>query len=271
MKPLIRRMLIVFVIVVLLSGTFSVFAQNTTPPSISEAGKQTKDQLLTEYKIALENELNHGQTEINPQDGSVMLVGESKTKIDLLWKDTVSQIEEAIGRSSEEQKAFKEGIAALDGSYPEYIMRTGFPYNPDVAVEKYATEKYSYSVDITTGQILEIMPVDSTRFRHETDPDSRSLTTSELEKTAVTTIKTIAPDLDISSLQANFSDKDGRNYFFRWEDPTKTLPDGMTPFIQIGLSSEGELLNYVNTISAAQQKQTSFNERQTNGGKLGMP
>lgn len=280
MKPFIRRLMFAVVIVALLSVSFSVFAQSTTPPPISKEGQQTKDQLLAEFKTALENELSNGQTEVNPQDGSIMLVGESQTKIDLLWKDTVSQIEKAIGRSPEEQKAFKDRIAVLDGSYPEYIMRTVFPYNPDVAIEKYSTEKYTYSVDMATGQILEVMPIDSTRFRREANSGNSSLSADELEQQAVSYINSVDTNLDLGNLQPNFSDKDGRNYFFRWEDPTKTLPDGMTPFVQVGLSSWGELLNYVNTLSVAQQKQASlieaglfpqpvfasFNEIYANGG-----
>lgn len=253
--------MIAFVIVMLLSSTFSVFAQRNTPPPISEEGKQTKDQLLAEFKTALETELSHGQTEINPEDGSIMLVGESKNKIDSLWKNTVSQIERAIGRSPEEQKPFKDRIAALDGSYPSYILRTVFPYNPDVAVEKYATDKYTYSVNMVTGQILEVMPLDSTRFRREASAETSNLSYSDLEQRAVTYIKTVEENLDISNLQANFSDKVGRNYFFRWEDPAIKLPDGTTSFIQVGLSSHGKLLNYVNTLSVAQQKQVSLIEK----------
>jgi hypothetical protein len=252
MKPFMRKLMFVFVIVTLFSGTSSVFAQSTPPPPISEAGEQTKQQLLSDFNTALDHELNYGKTEVNPQDGSIMLVGESKTKIDVLWADTVSQIEKAIGRSPAEQKAIQDHIAVLEGTFPQYISRTVFPYNPAIAIEKYETLQYIYSVDMETEQILEVMPVDSTRFRREANSESAPLSAEELEQRAISYLKTVDPNLERSNLQANFSDKEGRNYFFRWEDPTKTLPDGMTPFVQVGLSSQGELLNYVNTLSAAQ-------------------
>jgi hypothetical protein len=62
MKQFSKKIIIAFVIVALLSGTFSVFAQNSTSPWISEEGEQIKSQLLTEFKNVLENEINHGQT-----------------------------------------------------------------------------------------------------------------------------------------------------------------------------------------------------------------
>jgi len=37
-------------------------------------------------------------------------------------------------------------------------------------------------------------------------------------------------------------------YFFRWEDQGKKLDDGTISFVQVGLSQNGDFLNFVNTL-----------------------
>jgi hypothetical protein len=96
-KPFLNRWVAVGMSVILLSGTFSMLAQSTPRRFQRQGSKPEID--FSEYQAALENELDHEQTVIHPEDGSLMLVGDSKVKLDALWKDTVTQVEKAIGRS----------------------------------------------------------------------------------------------------------------------------------------------------------------------------
>lgn len=281
MKSLVKKLTLAILLIGLFMGVVGpVLAQESAPP-ISPESQQEKERLLTEYEAALKFELKYGETAINPEDGTTVLTGASAAKMDSLWQKTVRQIEDAIARPPEDRAVTENRIAAIDGIYPEYVSRAVFIYDSSIAIEKYQTEKYFYTVDIVSGQILEIMPIDSTRFRREFDDKETVYSQDALEKMALTLISTISEDVDISSLQPVFSNKNERNYFFRWENPASKLPDGMTSFIQIGLSAKGELLNYVNTLSAGiKQEQTSlqqigispipvlasFNELYANGG-----
>ena len=69
-------------------------------------------------------------------------------------------------------------------------------------------------------------------------------------------------------------------FFFRWEDANQQLDYGDLPFIQVGLSQNGDFLNYYNTLPFGQSKITGtgakvhadilrigpFNEIYANGG-----
>jgi hypothetical protein len=281
MKSLVKKLTLAILLIGLFMGVVvPALAQESTPP-ISPDVQKEKERLLAEYETALEFELKYGETATNPEDGTTVLTGESAAKMDSLWRKTVRQIEDAIARPPEDRAVIENRIAAIDGIYPEYVSRAVFIYDTSIAIEKYQTEKYFYTVDIVSGRILEIMPIDSTRFRREFDDKETVYSQDALEKMALTLISTVSEDVDISSLQPVFSDKNERNYFFRWENPAGKLPNGMTSFIQVGLSAKGELLNYVNTLSTGiKQEQTflqqigisprpvlaSFNELYANGG-----
>ncbi len=260
MKQQSKKLVFAMLLVILSMSTIPVLAQAVVP-RISDEAQQEKERLLAKYEAALEFELSHGETAISSEDGSIILVGESAAKMDQLWQETVRQIEAAIARPAADRKPIENMIAAIDGARPAYIGRSGFPYNSSAATENYQTEKYFYTVDIASEQILEIMPVDSTRFRREAGDARVVYSQNVLEEMARTFIKTLAGDVDLQTLQPAFSDKNGRNYFFRWEDPASKLPDGMTSFVQVGLSVTGQLLNYVNTLPVATAQAQSLLER----------
>lgn len=68
----------------------------------------------------------------------------------------------------------------------------------------------------------------------------------ELETMAKQFIAKNASDVNLDALTLNQSTK-GTNYFFRWEDKSQKTAEGY-PFIQIGFSQGGTLLNYTNAI-----------------------
>ena len=280
MKKSLRKFLCAAVLIAMCLGVTPAFAQAPTS-SIPPNAQKAKQQLLDAYAAALASELANGQTAIDPQSGAKVLVGDSAAKMDLLWSETVRQIEALIARPAAERLPIENKIAAIDGSQPVYVLRSGFPYSASVQVEEYQTSEYNYFVDIETAQILEIMPIDSTHFRRNASSGQPVYAPETLENLALGYIGKIAGKVDLESLQLIASDKGGRNYFFRWEDPTGKLPDGGAPFIQVGLSVNGDLLNYVNTLPVAldpsyaflQQfgllplnARASFNELYANGG-----
>ena len=55
----------------------------------------------------------------------------------------------------------------------------------------------------------------------------------ELETMARKFIAQNAPDVKLDNLTPNFGDKEGVNYFFRWENTSQEVED-IHPFIQVG-------------------------------------
>lgn len=252
MKKLPFKAMFVVLFVALVLVVAPAYAQKSNPP-ISPQGQEEKTRLLSEYQKVLENEIQHGQTGIDPDDGRTILIGESAEKMDMLWDETVKKIEEAIARPATERAPIMDMIRNFDGEQPIYVMRAGFPYNSSISTEKYKTSEYIYTIDIATSKILEVMPVDSTRFRNTNRKNTYSQ--GELEAIAQSYVQTLNSSVDIKNLQPAFDDKEDRYFFFRWEDASKNLPSGMKPFIQVSLSDQGELLNFVDTLAAATQEQ----------------
>ncbi|MGC1378466.1 MAG: hypothetical protein WA821_19700 [Anaerolineales bacterium] len=257
---LLKSIGVALLLIALLIVVIPVFAQGPASPIPPEALKE-KARLLAEYQKALDNELNQGETAISPEDGKTkMLVGNSAKKMDALWQETVKKIEAVIARPAAERAPIERMIAALDGAAPVYVSRGGFPYSASVQTETYQTKNHTYTVDIASGQILEIMPPDDlTTTRHSAGAVKNLYSQAQLKEKAQAFVKTVAGNVNLQALRPVFSNKDSRNYFFRWEDPAGKLPDGMTPFIQVSMSAvNGEMLNYVNTLPAAIKPAQTF-------------
>ncbi|MEO0248367.1 MAG: hypothetical protein ABIN58_02265 [candidate division WOR-3 bacterium] len=255
MKRLAKNIGIAALLITLAALVIPVHAQGPVPPISPEAQKE-KARLLAEYQKALEHELQYGETVISPEDGKTrILVGRSAEKIAYLWQETVKKIETAVARPASEREPVEKMIEAISGSSPVYLERFTLPYNPSAALERYRAGKFFYTVDIASSQVVDVSPVDVSVF----PPHSRESALSkghysqiELEERARAYIQSVAGDINLSILQPAFGDKEGRIYFFRWEDPSRSLYDGNAPFVQVAISSlDGEIRHYVNTLPLA--------------------
>lgn len=286
MKRIIKNIGFALLLIALVVAVIPAYAQGPIPPISPEAQKE-KARLLAEYQKALDYELQYGQTSINPDDGKTkMLIGKSAEKMDLLWQETVKKIEAVKARPASERLPVVEMIETIEGDKPIYMERFTSPYNPSQPLELYQTVHYLYTIDIESSKIVDISPViDKSAPHQHSQNDERlkgSYTQLELERKARSYISSIASDVDLDSLRLAFQDKEGRVYFFRWEDDSRTLADGSKPFIQVVYSSAtGEFIRYVNTLPlAATQTQSAlqqfgllpldakayFNEVYANGG-----
>lgn len=255
MKYLIKNIGFAVLLIALVMVVIPVYAQGPVPPISPEAQKE-KDRLLAEFDKAVEFEFQHGQTAISPEDGKTkILTGKSAEKIGLLWQETMKKIEDVIARPATEREPIERMIEVIDGNKPIYLERFTLPYSPSAALERYQTNKFFYTVDIDSSQIVDISPVDITVFPlHSLNSDALKglYSQAELQERARTYIRTVAGDIDFDALKPAFSDKEGRIYFFKWEDPSRTLDDGTVPFIQVAFSSlDGGFRTYVNTLPMA--------------------
>ena len=285
MKSMVTAMLLIALVMFVIP----TYAQGSVPPISPEAQKE-KDRLLAEYDKALEFELQHGQTIIDNEDGKTrILTGESAEKMDLLWQETVRKIEAAIARPANERESVERMIEGVDGSSPVYLERFSSPYNPSAALERYQTDKYLYIVDIASSRIVDVSKTIDMNVSSSHKPSDDKLkgtySESELENRARAFISTVDAVTDLNALQPAFNNKEGRIYFFRWEDPSMTLNDDTKPFVQVAFSSiDGSFVGYVNTLplamnqsQAALQKfgmmpavvRASFNEVYANGSTNG--
>jgi len=261
-KRIIKNIGSALLLIALVVVVFPVYAQGPVPP-ISPEAQEEKARLLAEYDKALELELQRGETTIDPEDGKTkMLTGKSKEKMDLLWQETVKKIEALIARPAGERDPVEAMIEAIDGNKPVYLERFSLPYNPSAALERYQAGKFFYTVDIASLQVVDVSPVDISVFPKH-NPNSNALkgkySEDELQALARDYITKVAGEINLNALTPAFANKEGRIYFFRWEDTLGSLDDGTVPFVQVAISSlDGQVRQYVNTLPIALTRSQAF-------------
>ena len=237
-------------------AVFPVFANSeppvSPPPPQNNWVQEETDRLLREYQRALAYELQYGETMTikDPRNGNVkILTGASAAKLQALWRETQQRIDALTARPIQDRGKAIQLIQTLDSGTIRYLYHSKMPYyDARAEVEVYKSDKFQYSVDVGTGQIIEIVPLHQMR-QYALEP---AYSQAELEEKAREFIAKVAR-VNLDALTPAFGDKDGETFFFRWEASGQKLSSGMTPFIQIGFSRGGELLNYVNTLPFVQK------------------
>lgn len=138
----------------------------------------------------------------------------------------------------------------IDTSYRPY-------YGKKAVVDTYFSDGLYYSVDTTTGEMIEIFPQ---RMNYKTDG---TLSEQQLKNLAQRIVaEFLGEKVDIGGLVYTLGSKEG-TFFFRWESSTGKIENGSSAYIQIGLSNNGDFLNFINTlpyedVSASTEGQTSL-------------
>jgi hypothetical protein len=243
---IISKFLGLFFVLVFLIGTEQpVFAQkNLEPPPPNATVQEQVDFLLDQYEIAVVDELAKGQT-LRDENGNLILTGNSELRMKSLWENTFRQIDNLTARPIEDREKTTEYIRTLENTNKvEYSFHTTLPYyGKNIAVEIYNTDKNRYTIDIESGNVLEIVIIDQNAY--STDA---IYSTEDLQARAIDFVRLISPVTDLSRLNLSVGQKVG-TFFFRWEDPSHELLDGTTPFVQVGLSQSGDFLTYINTLN----------------------
>jgi len=226
-------------------GAASAFAS-------SDSGKTTQEKiqsLLDKLSVASENEQRNGQLVDTPH-GKVF-AGESAEKMKKLHDETMAEVDALTARpESERQKAVDE-IKKFSGKQDmavDYKNTGKSVYNPGVMEEVYTTDYDQYEVDARNNKIIQFGPRPlAVGEKGKTFNTEDKYSKSELETMARQFIAKNVPEVKLDDLSANFGDKEGVNFFFRWEDTTRENED-MYPFIQVGFSRGGDLLSYTDTL-----------------------
>ncbi|MFA6973182.1 MAG: hypothetical protein WC238_00385 [Parcubacteria group bacterium] len=227
-------------------GVTSAFASTGSGQSVQEKIQS----LLDKMRVASQQEQETGQLVDTPQ-GKVF-AGESAEKMKKIEKETQDQIDALIARPEKDrQKAVDEikKFAKKQDLAVNYKSTGKSVYNTTVADELYTTDYDQYDVDARNNRIIQFgpRPLAIGEAPKEYDTTAR-YSKNELETMARQFIATNASDVKLDDLTSRFGDKEGVNYFFRWEDTSKTVED-MHPFIQVGFTRGGDLLSYTNTLS----------------------
>lgn len=145
----------------------------------------------------------------------------------------------------------------LDGGFVVSNEIDGRPYyRNDVTLFQYKTQKNYYLLN-ADGAIIEITPIDQTTSTQlvlsvgsatAQPAPNMPLTQNQLEQQARAFINLIAPGTNVDALTPSVGSK-VKDFFFKWEDQTKPpLDGGGFPFIQVAINTNGEMLNYINTL-----------------------
>lgn len=227
-------------------GVTSAFASNG---SGGQSVQEKIQSLLDKMRVASQHEQETGQVVETPQ-GKVF-AGESAEKMKKLHDETEAQIDALIARPEKDRQKAVDGIkkfAKKQDLAVNYRSTGKSVYNTNVPDELYIADLDQYEVDARTNRIIQFgpRPLNVGEKGKEFDTTER-YSKNELETMARQFIAANAPDVKLDDLTTRFGDKEGVNYFFRWEDTSQVIED-MHPFIQVGFTRGGDLLSYTNTI-----------------------
>ena len=122
--------------------------------------------------------------------------------------------------------------------------KTAMPYyDLNAVIDVYISNGQAYYVDEGSQAVVQILTPD------ENSPEMTAVyNEDQLRKMAETiAYDFIKDDTKLENLSFSLGQK-LNHYFFHWDDTSKQLDDGTHPFIQVGLSQNGDFLNLTNTL-----------------------
>ncbi len=142
---------------------------------------------------------------------------------------------EAKGENKKPDPHFRDKAMHVEKSRTPY-------YGNEAVVDIYLADSVLYSVDIVTQDVVGIEPE---VMSYQVDATYNEEQLRGMAETMITDF--IGDKVKLDKLSYSLGQKIG-TYFFRWEDADKQLDSGIYPFIQVGLSQNGDFLNFVNTL-----------------------
>jgi hypothetical protein len=142
---------------------------------------------------------------------------------------------QAKGENKKPDPHFRDKATHVEKSHVPY-------YSKDAVVDIYTADGMLYSVDTTTQDVVAIEP-EVMDYQVDATYDEDQL--REIAKATITDF--LGDKVNLDKLSYSLVEKIG-TYFFRWEDVNKQLDSGSYTFIQVGLSQNGDFLNFANTL-----------------------
>ena len=150
----------------------------------------------------------------------------------------------AKGESKKPDPKFMDTAIHIDKSYDP-------SYSKNAIIDTYLDNGMLYFKDVVTQDVVEIQP-EVLGYKIE-----GTYTEYQLRGMAETMVaEFLGGNVKLDKLSYSLGQKVG-TYFFRWEDTNQQLDSGGYPFIQVGLSQNGDFLNFYNTLPFGHEVLTS--------------
>ena len=175
-------------------------------------------------------------------------------------EDGSKKLCQITARREEDRQMSVDSIIDFSGDpnlVVEYKCNNFSPSRPDVepTKETYLANGVFYTTSIEDATVLEVDPRGSEWTlkqdgKRNLNPPELLPTYSqiEMEMIAHNFVTSHLPGADLSSFKYTTGRKDSNN-FFRWENTSKVAKGYQNAYIQIGISNNGQLLNYFDSIS----------------------
>jgi len=125
-----------------------------------------------------------------------------------------------------------------------HVDRSHIPYySSNAIVDTYVADGILYSVDIATQDVVGIEPEVMTYKVDAVYNEDQLRGMAE-----ILIVDFLGDKVKLDKLSYSLEKKIG-TYFFRWEDNAKKLENGSVAFVQVGLSQNGDFLNFFNNLS----------------------
>jgi|694.fasta_scaffold44073_1 hypothetical protein len=251
---------LLLLIVLLLFGAFagtSVKTMAQTPTSVQDLIR-----VVTEFVQA---ELSKPGTTVEDPDLGKIFVGEAAARVAEVHERSAKEYDALTARSAEERKAAIAAIQAFAESSeftPTYLFTSPNPDNRYANSEVYETSGTRYLVDPETNIVMHMSVTDPAWV-----PTEAKYSLEELEQQAKDYLskKNSCFEQDQANWQFEKAAKDPENLtvaFFRWNNVSAHLPDGVASFLQVGIAVDGRIVNYTDSgicqVSVAQENQKLY-------------
>ena len=144
-------------------------------------------------------------------------------------------------RTPDERRAVQQAVEEDTGVEAVYQTTYLWPFDRLSMVEVYNAGSYAYSVNVETDRIVEIEPRNDASISLP-DPDREPEDGWEMARQV---IARLAPWVALEQLSINAETP----RYYRWEDRgAEMLPDGSYPYVQVQFTTDGEFVNFVNTL-----------------------
>lgn len=224
-------------------GVTAVSAQGLTP-------EERLESLTSQIKGVAENATARGDLTTDAHGESVYSA-DVANEVEGLRQQASDAISETVARPASERAAAITSMKNLLGSdvSPKYESTSRSSYDYDTYAEFYRVGPDYFEVDMQTNKVIQFGPApmkpgDTAKVYNTEAKFSKE----DLEAKAQDFIAKNDPDADLGSMEASVGEKLGTNFFFRWTDSSKKVGED-NAFVQVGLTTGGDLLSYTNTLS----------------------
>lgn len=200
----------------------------------------------------IEFQKTNGEVSTNPQ-GKLIFMNQSAVWFANLLADLELSTAAEIKWMNYQERAPAQRAAAVEvvqsyaGQNAEvtYLKTEHFIYDPMRMVEEYLAAGYDYRVDVETGLIVEIDPVQDASFSAiKAGTEDREAGRQQAEAI----IQRLDPTVKLDSLSYAENVDPG---YYRWEDRSADLlPSGQYRSLQVVFATDETFFSYVNTLTA---------------------